>query len=90
MHGGGQKGVTGRSLDRHQSGPHVTSMFTITDDEAAKVRAAFERSGALAAAAEMGRLFPGLSVDDAQVAARMIVRWYPSAHDDEEAGRGGG
>jgi len=33
-------------------------MFTITDDEAAKVRAAFERSGALAAAAEMGRLFP--------------------------------
>jgi hypothetical protein len=43
-------------------------MFTVTDDEAAKVRAAFERSGALAAAAEMGR-------------------WYPPAHDDEEAGR---
>ena len=79
--------MTGRSLDRHQSGPHVTSMFTITDDEAAKVRAAFERSGALAAAAEMGRLFPSLGADGAQVAARMIDRWYPPAHDDEEAGR---
>ena len=51
-------------------------MFSISDTYAAAVRTAFERSGALAAAAEMNRLFPGLSPAGAQAAARMVTRWH--------------
>ena len=58
--------------------PMLRSMIAVTDDEAAKVRPAFERSGALVAAAEMGRLFPGLGAEDAQsAAARTTARWHP-------------
>jgi hypothetical protein len=35
--------------------------------------------------------FPSLSADDAQAAARMVVRWYPAAAlDDGAAGRSRG
>jgi hypothetical protein len=57
-------------------------MFAITDTDATKVGAVFERSGALAAAAEMGRLFPGLSAAGTQDAARMICRWRPAVQDE--------
>jgi hypothetical protein len=67
----------------------LRSMIAVTDDEAAKVRPAFERSGALVAAAEMGRLFPGLGAEDAQrAAARTTARWYPGAAQDD-GGAGG-
>jgi hypothetical protein len=48
------------------------------DTDAAKVRTAYERSGALAAAAEMNRLFPGLSATGAQAAARMKTAACPA------------
>jgi predicted protein tyrosine phosphatase len=41
-------------------------MFVVTEAEAAAIRAAFERHGELAAAAELRRLFPGVT-DNAQV-----------------------
>ncbi len=59
-----------RRLPRRRHGAHVWRMFAMDEADAAKVRAAFERSGAIAAAAEMDRLFPGLSPAGTQAAAQ--------------------
>jgi hypothetical protein len=54
-------------------------MFTVTEAEAAAIRAAFEQHGEFAAAVELRRLFPGVT-DNAQArdCARSIAAWKPS------------
>jgi hypothetical protein len=53
-------------------------MFTVTEAEAAAIRAAFEQRGEFAAAVELRRLFPGVT-DTAQAreCARTIAGWKP-------------
>ena len=53
-------------------------MFTITEADAAAIRAAFDRGGELSAAIELRRLFPGVTdMADAKVCARTIAAWQP-------------
>jgi hypothetical protein len=53
-------------------------MFTVTEVEAAAIRTAFDEGGELSAAAELRRLFPGVT-DNAQAreCARTIAAWEP-------------
>jgi hypothetical protein len=53
-------------------------MFAVNEEEAATIRAAFERGGDVAAAAELRRLFP-LFRDNAHArqCARTIAGWVP-------------
>ncbi|HME27673.1 MAG TPA: hypothetical protein VKI44_41185 [Acetobacteraceae bacterium] len=53
-------------------------MFTVNDEDAAAIRAAFERGGEFAAAVELRRRFP-LIEDNAQARthARIIAGWQP-------------
>ena len=53
-------------------------MFTVTEADAAAIRAAFEQRGEFAAAVELRRLFPGVT-DNAQAreCARAIAAWEP-------------
>jgi hypothetical protein len=53
-------------------------MFVVTEAEAAAIRTAFDRGGELSAAAELRRLFPGIT-DTAQAreCARTIAGWKP-------------
>jgi hypothetical protein len=53
-------------------------MFTVTEADAAAIRAVFEQRGELAAAVELRRLFPGVT-DNAQAreCARAIAAWEP-------------
>ncbi len=53
-------------------------MFSVTDDEAAVIRAAFEQEGELSAGVELRRLFPGIT-DGARARemARVIAGWKP-------------
>ena len=54
----------------------LASMFTVSDAEAAAIRAAFERGGELSAAVELRRRFPGIfSTAQARECARIIARW---------------
>jgi hypothetical protein len=53
-------------------------MFTVSEAEAAAIRAAFEQGGELAAAVELRRLFPGVTDDtEARQCARTIAAWKP-------------
>lgn len=53
-------------------------MFTVSEEEAAAIRAAFDRGGELAAAVEFRRLFPGISDNEqARQCARTIAGWQP-------------
>ena len=53
-------------------------MFVVTEAEAAAIRAAFEREGELSAAAEVRRLFPGVTdMGEARECARTIASWAP-------------
>jgi hypothetical protein len=53
-------------------------MFVVTEADAARIRAAFERGGALSAAVELRRLFPGISDNaEARRCARTIAGWKP-------------
>jgi hypothetical protein len=57
-------------------------MFSVTEAEAAAIRAAFERDGELSAAIELRRLFPGITDGaKARECARTIAGWtrYPSS-----------
>jgi hypothetical protein len=55
-------------------------MFTVSDAEAAAIRTAFEEKGALAAAVELRRLFPGVQDNGkAQDMVRAIAGWRPPA-----------
>ena len=53
-------------------------MFSVSEDEAAAIRAAYEQRGELSAAVELRRRFPGI-VDNVQAreAARIIAGWKP-------------
>ena len=53
-------------------------MFMVSEDDAAAIRAAFERGGELAAAVELQRRFPGIT-DNAKARdfARTIAGWQP-------------
>ncbi len=51
-------------------------MFTVSEEDAAAIRAVFERDGEFAAAIELRRLFPGIADNDqARLCARTIAGW---------------
>ena len=52
-------------------------MFTVSEDEAAAIRAVYEQDGELSAAVELRRLFPGVSSERARECARTIAGWKP-------------
>jgi hypothetical protein len=53
-------------------------MFTVSEAEAAAIRAAFEQGGELSAAVELRRLFPGVTDNaKARACARTIAAWKP-------------
>jgi hypothetical protein len=53
-------------------------MFSVTEAEAAMIRAAYERGGELSAAVELRWLFPGIEdLDHARACARAIAGWKP-------------
>jgi len=55
-----------------------SSMFSVSDTEAAAIRAAYERGGELAAAVELRRYFRGIdSTAKAREYARIIAGWKP-------------
>jgi hypothetical protein len=57
---------------------HPASMFTVTEADAATIRAAFEQQGELSAAVEVRRLFPGVAdMTEARECARAIAAWKP-------------
>ena len=57
---------------------HSAGMFVVTEAEAAAIRAAFEQRGELSAAAELRRLFPGVTdTAQARACARTIASWKP-------------
>jgi hypothetical protein len=57
---------------------HAWQMFTVSEEEAAAIRAAFDRGGEFAAAVELRRRFPGISDNEqARQCARTIVGWRP-------------
>jgi hypothetical protein len=54
-------------------------MFTVSDADAQAVRTAFEQEGALSAAIELRRRFPGIQDNAlAQDLARAIAGWRPA------------
>jgi hypothetical protein len=54
----------------------LPGMFSVSEDEAAAIRAAYRQSGELAAAVELRRRFPGIT-DNAKARefARIIAGW---------------
>jgi len=57
---------------------HGSEMFVVSEEEAAAVRAAFDRGGEFAAAVELRRRFPGIADNErARTCARTIVGWTP-------------
>jgi hypothetical protein len=60
--------------------PHAQPMFSVTEADAARIRAAFERGGEFSAAIELRRLFPGIGDNaEARRCARTIAGWKPLA-----------
>jgi hypothetical protein len=56
------------------------AMFAVSEQDAAAVRAAFERGGEFAAAVELRRLFPDITDNaPARAHARTIAGWKPLA-----------
>jgi hypothetical protein len=55
-------------------------MFVVSEAEAAVIRDIFHERGELAAAAELRRLFPGITdAEQARESARTIAGWRPLA-----------
>jgi len=56
----------------------LSGMFSVSETEAAAIRAAYLQGGELAAAVELRRRFPGIA-DNAQARkfARIIAAWQP-------------
>ena len=53
-------------------------MFTVSEAEAAAIRAIYEQRGELSAAVEVRRCFPGIfSTAQARECARIIAEWKP-------------
>ena len=65
-------------LANNRSPSHAPTMFVVTEEDEAAIRAAFEQRGEFAAAVELRRLFPGIT-DNAQArqCARTIAGWKP-------------
>jgi hypothetical protein len=63
-------------------------MFVVSEAEAAAIRSAFDRGGEWSAAAELRRLFPGIT-DNAQAreCARIIAGWKPIRRSQRGRGR---
>jgi hypothetical protein len=58
---------------------HAQPTFVVTEADAARIRAAFERGGELLAAVELRRLFPGIGDNaEARRCARTTAGWKPS------------
>ena len=58
--------------------PMLSSVFSVSEAEAAAIRAAYERGGELAAAVELRRRFPGIdSTAQAREFVRIIAGWKP-------------
>ena len=57
---------------------HAVGMFSVTEADAAAIRAVFEQEGELSAAIELRRRFPGIT-DNAKArdCVRTIVGWTP-------------
>ena len=56
----------------------LLGVFTVTDAEAAAIRAVYEQGGELAAAVELRRLFPAITDNtEAQECVRTIAAWKP-------------
>ena len=56
----------------------IPGMFTVTEAEAAAIRAAYEQDGELSAPIELRRLFPGVADNaKARECARTIAGWTP-------------
>jgi hypothetical protein len=65
-------------LLRSSSHPHASSMFCVSEAQAAIIRTAFEQRGELAAVVELRRLFPGVgSIAWARECARTVADWPP-------------
>ena len=55
-------------------------MFSVTEEEAAAIRAVYEQGGELSAAVELRRRFPAIeSTAQARECARIIAGWKPLA-----------
>ena len=55
-----------------------SGMFTVSEEEAAAIRAVYEQRGELSAAVELRRRFPGIfSTAQARECARVIAGWKP-------------
>ena len=56
----------------------LSSMFSVSEEEAAAIRAVYEQRGELSAAVELRRRLPGV-LDNAQAreCARIIAGWKP-------------
>jgi hypothetical protein len=56
----------------------LSGMFSMSEADAAAIRAAYEQRGELAAAVELRRLFPGIDSNaEARECARTIAAWKP-------------
>jgi len=57
---------------------HAPGMFSVSEEEAAAIRAVFEQRGELSAAVELRRRFPGIFDNvQARECARIIAGWKP-------------
>ena len=55
---------------------HMSSVFIITEEDAAAIRAAFDQDGELSAATELRRRFPGIADNaHARACVRRIAGW---------------
>ena len=53
-------------------------MFSVTEAEAATIRAAFDQDGELSAAVELRRIFQGITSNEtARMCVRSIAGWTP-------------
>ena len=60
--------------------PMLAGMFSVSEAQAAAIRAAYRQSGELAAAVELRRRFPGITDNvKAREFARIIAGWKPLA-----------
>ena len=73
--------LAGRSWPSHAAG-----MFAVTEAEAAAIRAAFDQGGECAAAAELRRLFPGVT-ERGRAPGRCHVEAATDASPDEQTAR---
>ena len=57
---------------------HARRMFTVSEEELAAIRTAFDQGGEFAAAVELRRRFPGITDNgQARQCARVIAGWTP-------------